>query len=417
MYLDHYWPPAEHGPRVTEENDFKKWIFKESLRIGHTRLLCKFEGQIYEQLRGLAMGVAGSPDIANLFGVFFEQQAHILDHPAITFYGRYIDDCLAVVYASNEQEAVGLLQDRIKFDGCTIEWVVSDQYMVFLDMMLFKDENNCLQYKPYRKDRNHLERVPWISHHPLDVKRGTFLGEMSRLAVLSSKRHYYVDAIKGLVALYVTRGYPKELVLHWSKENVSTRWDKRLTNNSAQVAREDVLVLKTEFNAAWNWFNASEFSEQLIGYWREWLNRFHAGGPYNLEYPPPQEDEHKGLEVGNHTLLSRDPRSNDQDPSWVFDLSKIGMLDKRILVSRKRTRNLFDLTNLWKKIVFTTLDEQIGQEQGNQHLAEVVHDDLALVNVPAHALYREDSPVDDIDIIEPHRRSPPAPRMWQYGHW
>ena len=56
---------------------------------------------------------------------------------------------------------------------------------------------------PYRKAGNYQERVPWISHHPLDVKRGTFIGEMSRLATLSITLSVYKDAIRGLVALYI----------------------------------------------------------------------------------------------------------------------------------------------------------------------------------------------------------------------
>jgi hypothetical protein len=38
------------------------------------------------------------------------------------------------------------------------------------------------------------------------------------------------------------------------------------------------------------------------------------------------------------------------------DVRKIGFSNKRILVLRKHTRNLFDLTSLWKKTVLTTLD-------------------------------------------------------------
>ena len=41
------------------------------------------------------------------------------------------------------------------------------------------------------------------------------------------------------------------------------------------------------------------------------------------------------------------------------DLSKTDILGRRWLVSRKRTRNLFDLTSLWKKAVITRLDEDV----------------------------------------------------------
>jgi hypothetical protein len=39
------------------------------------------------------------------------------------------------------------------------------------------------------------------------------------------------------------------------------------------------------------------------------------------------------------------------------DVRLVGFHNKRVLVSRKRTRNLFDLTSLWKKTVLTSIDQ------------------------------------------------------------
>ena len=45
------------------------------------------------------------------------------------------------------------------------------------------------------------------------------------------------------------------------------------------------------------------------------------------------------------------------------DLRKTSILNRRLLVSKKRTRNLFDLASLWKRTVLSTLDERVGQTQ------------------------------------------------------
>ena len=163
---------------------------------------------MYEQTRGLAMGVADSPDLANLYGWWFEWDIDILNHPLVPFYGWYIDDCFAIVYAHSEGEALAIV-NNICFDDCIIEWNVSDQFQVFLDMTLYVNENRKLQHMPYRKALSHQERIPWISHHPLDVKRGTFIGEMSRLATLSSLHSTYCDAVKGLASLYMLVAIPQ----------------------------------------------------------------------------------------------------------------------------------------------------------------------------------------------------------------
>ena len=44
------------------------------------------------------------------------------------------------------------------------------------------------------------------------------------------------------------------------------------------------------------------------------------------------------------------------------DVRKINFANKRILVSWKRTRNLLDLTSLWKKTVLSTLDNDASTQ-------------------------------------------------------
>jgi len=116
-------------------------MFREALSITNKNLLCQFDRKIYCQVRGLAMGVASNPDLANLYGCFFEDRAGIDLHPDIPFYGRYIDDCLGLVYAKDELSVKHLLENLILFDNCTIEWSVSDIYMT-----LFFDKDKMLQW-------------------------------------------------------------------------------------------------------------------------------------------------------------------------------------------------------------------------------------------------------------------------------
>ena len=149
-------------------------------------------------------------------------------------------------------------------------------------MTLFVDENWWLQHMPYRKVRSHQERIPWISHHPLDVKRGTYYGEMSRLATISSTYSIYSEAIKGLAALYIARGYPEDIVLYWTKINMREKWEKCLNETPQQ--HEAVLILKSEFNTTWNYFSASELGSTILDFWRNWMQCAEAG-KYSLLYP------------------------------------------------------------------------------------------------------------------------------------
>jgi hypothetical protein len=340
------------GRMPTDRDELREdEFFLRCLRLGNTNLVTRFQDMFYLQKRGLAMGVADSPDLANLYGWFFERKVGIMENINVPYYGRYIDDCFAIVYASSELEALLTVQ-CIEFDECTIEWNVGTA-SPFLDMMIFQDENNCLQYMPYRKSGSHQERIPWISHHPLDVKRGTFIGEMSRLATLSSQFEYYRDAMKTLAELYIVRGYPSDLVYKWLRENIAVRWNNRL--NVIDRAPEGVLVLKTEYNTAWNFFNAKELGDTVLGFWNEWFNRASIGS-YSIRYPMFSGNHADLKDVGYGLKTMIDVTDGRYE---VPDVRKLEISQRRLIVSRKRTRNLFDLTSLWKKTVLQRYDRDV----------------------------------------------------------
>src|SRR5882762_2137856 len=138
----------------------------------------------------IAMGMHCSPDIANLFGAFYEE-LQIPNMKHILFYGQYIDDCLAFVVARNETEAQQTIVG-LKFPGVKLVWDCSQWHALFLDLWLFINPvTHRIEHKPYKKAMNNSERLPWISHHPLTIKRGTFISEMSWLPILSSRWDLY----------------------------------------------------------------------------------------------------------------------------------------------------------------------------------------------------------------------------------
>jgi hypothetical protein len=417
MYLEHYWEsdPDYDAPHNRQQQS----LFLRALRVGNTKLVTQFQGEYYEQLRGLAMGVSDSPSLANLYGVHFERRAGVLHNAAIPFYGRYIDDCLAIVYASSETEAVDLLKNTIQFDGCVIEWNASYLSQPFLDMLLYKDRDNTLQWAPFRKARNHQERIPWISSHPYDVKRGTFYGEMSRLAVLSSKYTTYVEALRSLVNLYLHRGYPAQEVQKWLRTNAQERWTKRHNDRSRDDA--NVLVLKSEYNLAWNYFSARELGETVIGYWRDWLKcadsrEFRPGYP-----PPPIVTERSDGNVGYHLDASWEDAGGNVSGYPDLRMYQPNLFDARWIVSKKRTRNLLDLSNLWKTTVLAQLEEQVLEEVDQPVITEgegfnqlrLTDDEPMQVEVPQPL---QVSGIDDEHIELHHRQhSPSVPEAWASG--
>ena len=396
LYYEFYHNNADPADQSQDELRQAE-IFLKCLNVGNRDLILQYQNKLYLQLRGLAMGVADSPDLANLFGFYFERKVGVLDQPNIPFYGRYIDDCIALVYASSEQEALQALS-IVKFDGCTIEWNVSDQYQPFLDMTIYRDEFGKLQHMPYRKARSHQERIPWISHHPFDVKRGTFIGELSRLATLCSRKSDYIESVKGLVALYMKRGYPQNVVTTWVQKHCQERWEKRLNEIKPDVA--DVLVLKSEFNTAWNYFSATELGNIILTYWRDWIIR--------AELPEATPSLRFPLFTGNlaglrgvRSDLMAEVRAPGGGTVMVPDIRKINMLNRRMIVSRKRTRNLFDLTSLWKKIVLLNMEQQVLQEMHKEQEPQdnIIPDSDIKMNDPVSPSSSDSNPRTNFEAV------------------
>ncbi len=225
--------------------------------------------------------------------------------------------------------------------------------------------SRCIHGRPWRRRTacNAWEWVPWTSLHPVLVKRGVYIGECSRLAVLCSNKGNYIEAIKDLNLLYVMRGYPEKLVLSWCKRFIQERWEKRF-HNRANDREENVVVLKSRFDDVWNFFSATELSKAVTEYWAEWLERAEKGRySYDSARPFMPYDHEEGHDlVDVRPNLYRTVIGKDQSEVRSPDLAKIGLLGSRWMVSRKRTKNLFDLATKWKNAVFDKLDEVIAED-------------------------------------------------------
>jgi len=385
-----------------DDLNVRRKIFQRAIEIGNTQLITQHGDKYYEQLNGLAMGVSDSPDLANLWGAYFEKKANILAHQNVVYYGRYIDDCFSIVYAKSADEALDLIKNKISFDGCTIEWNVSGVGCQFLDANLYKEDGK-LQWRPFVKAGNNRERIPWVSHHPMDVRRGVYVGECSRLAVLCSNKENYIAAIRDLNALYSKRGYPQNLVMNWCRKNIQERWEKRFALQTQSEHDEGVLVLKSRYNDVWNWFSAAELGKAVTEYWSDWYTHSEKGQFISdpaRPFQPDNPDDNHGITDVRPDLWTR-VLNREGEEVFVPDLRKIGILGCRWIVSRKRTTNLFDLSSLWKKTVFRKLDEAIAEEGGVVPQISSIDDETNIL-VPDRPIIQD---VQDDDIVL-HRREP-----------
>ena len=109
-----------------------------------------FDGKMYEQIQGTAMGTKIAPSYANLFMDKFER-AFLAQEPIQPLvWKRYIDDILCI-WVGTRSELESFL-DRLNKAHRTLKftWSISDERVEFLDLNLFKggrfNTTNYLRY-------------------------------------------------------------------------------------------------------------------------------------------------------------------------------------------------------------------------------------------------------------------------------
>jgi Reverse transcriptase (RNA-dependent DNA polymerase) len=241
-------------------------FFREAVSVVNSKLLIKYGETVYRQRKGLAMGVGCSPDIANLYAAGFEQE--FAKRSDILYFKRYMDDVFMICQTDHgDTSPVKQIMGNLRYENLTLKWVESESSVVFLDMNIWLNrQTQSVEFCPYSKPLNHYERIPWDSGHPLWMKKGTYVGELSRLAGISSSPPHYVEAIKSLQRIYSNRGYPSGLINSWTKDNAERRWRSRYED---KMLTDPPLVLKSWINPVWEGIDMNTVYQAMISEWKK----------------------------------------------------------------------------------------------------------------------------------------------------
>lgn len=139
----------------------------------------EYNGQIYQQCDGIAMGTNVAPTVANLY-LALKIDHIIANLPGIIMYGRYIDDAILVVDLKTIS-SINVLVDKIKdlVKPLTITYKYDNHTIDFLDINLFTT-NNKIQSKIYQKPINKYLYLPATSYHPPHILKGFIHSEINR---------------------------------------------------------------------------------------------------------------------------------------------------------------------------------------------------------------------------------------------
>lgn len=226
-----------------------------------------YRGQTFHQVKGLAMGTACAPVVANLYAGYFERRGRIPFQDGVLLYNRYIDDILCVFQGTHE-EAIAFTE-RVKLGPLRIVWSVSPSRNEFLDIDIIREPGNVLPVvhtKLFRKTMNRHLYIPWSSAHPSHVKKGFVKAELTRFATLCSKVEWFAEARQEFYGNLRRRGYPSETLIEWFNQ---VQYGNRPVLLLRKKEQMDVapLILPGHYNPVWDYINANEVITEARRFW------------------------------------------------------------------------------------------------------------------------------------------------------
>ena len=167
----------------------------------------QYNGSIYEQKDGAAMGSPVSAVIANLYMESFEEQAITTSSYKPTIWKRYVDDTFTILDRGNVDDFLQHMNNQQPSIRFTME-TENNNKLAFLDTAVSREPDGRLTTSVYRKPTHTDQYLAYDSHHPQSVKRGIVKCLYERAKRLVTKPSVISEEKKHLSSVLASNGYP-----------------------------------------------------------------------------------------------------------------------------------------------------------------------------------------------------------------
>ena len=205
----------------------------------------EFNGRLYHQVSGTAMGTKMAPNYANLFMGELEKKLINLHPVKPTLWIRYIDDIFCI-YPAGPTEAQGFLS-FLNDQHPTIKFTadISQKTVHFLDVEITVGQKGELHTSLYRKPTDTYRYLHYNSFHPTHQKKAIPYSQFIRVRrVCSDKRDFYRYTDEMIQALAL-RKYPMKLLLDARKKASQTERSTLLNPPPRPVTEKNIPLIVT----------------------------------------------------------------------------------------------------------------------------------------------------------------------------
>ena len=190
----------------------KREELKALLELCTKEMHFSFNGKIYRQVNGVAMGSPLGPVLANIFMVELESSLVPTMREWISVWYRYVDDTFTFVRKGGIDFVLGQLNnfhESIKF---TFE-KEADGSISFLDVKVMRETDGSFKTDIHRKKTDTNIYLNWSSFAPRPWKVGTLKGLIRRAFTICSTEELRKKEVSFLKKVFtLINGYPSRVV-------------------------------------------------------------------------------------------------------------------------------------------------------------------------------------------------------------
>ena len=201
--------------RVYDDNEIYTSITRKEMK--DMLILCTknvhftFNGEVYVQIDGVAMGSPLGPVLAGIFMVELERKLVPTLVAHVKSWKRYVDDTIAYVKIGSTEYVISVLNsfhEKIQF---TYE-MENDHKLSFLDVLLIRN-GESIETTVFRKSTNNDIYLNWNSFAPNTWKKGTLKTLVQRAYTVCSTDQYLQNELDHLKNVFhMKNGYPKWVI-------------------------------------------------------------------------------------------------------------------------------------------------------------------------------------------------------------
>ena len=190
-------------------NGLDRVNFKKLLEFALLDTYFFFDGKLYKQIDGVAMGSPLGPTLANIFLCFHEKQwlSRTPSHFAPMTYKRYVDDIFTVFDNENQaNQFLSYINSQHSNLNFTLEKESSNK-LAFLDVMMRKNERN-IETSVYRKPTTTELGTNYFSFTPIKFKLNAIKTLIHRAYSVCSNYKCFDSEIVFLRKFFTYNAYP-----------------------------------------------------------------------------------------------------------------------------------------------------------------------------------------------------------------